>query len=111
MDYLLESFPGLTSGKIIDMDNDILVFNTLIEKDYITSVLNKLSDKNTKQDEDSGKDLEQDESSVDPIQDMVISTEASDMLGELECFVMKNNTELLKCISGAKNCFNKQIIT
>jgi hypothetical protein len=24
---------------------------------------------------------------------------------------MKNNTELLKCISGAKNCFNKQIIT
>jgi hypothetical protein len=99
--------PGLTTGKITEMDNDILVFNIIREKDFITSVLNNLSGKDTKQDEDSGKDLEQDESSVDPKQDMVISTEASDMLRELQCFAMKNNTELLKYISGAKTYFNK----
>jgi hypothetical protein len=76
-----------------------------------TSVLNKLSDKNTQQDEDSDKDQEQNEGIVDPVQDMVSSIEAFHMLRKLKCFATKNNTEMLKYISSAKNCLNEHIIT
>jgi hypothetical protein len=46
---LSESLPSsrVTSSKIIEMDNDILVFDTIKEEDVITSVLNKLSNNNT----------------------------------------------------------------
>jgi hypothetical protein len=39
----------------------------------ITSILNTLRDKNTQKKEDSDKDQEQNESSVDPVQDMISS--------------------------------------
>jgi hypothetical protein len=65
---MLESSPScrVTSGEIIDVDNDIPVFDTIKEEDVITSVLNKLRKKNTQQDEDSDKDQEQNENIVDP---------------------------------------------
>jgi hypothetical protein len=42
------------------MDNDIPIFSAIKEVGVITSVLNKLSERNTRQDEDSDRDQEQD---------------------------------------------------
>jgi hypothetical protein len=41
------------------MDNDIPLFNIIKEVDMLFSVLNKLSDKNTQQDEDSDMEKKQ----------------------------------------------------
>jgi hypothetical protein len=83
-DPLLESLPSctVTSRENNEMDNDIPAFDT-IKENMVISILNELSDKNTRQDEESGKDQEQNESSFDSVQDKVSNTDAFGMLRKL----------------------------
>jgi hypothetical protein len=79
----------------------------LIKKGDCTSGGNiklQQSDKNTHQYEESDKDQEQNESSVDAIQDAVSSTQT-------QVFCHENSTQILKHIGGAEIFSNGRIIT